>query len=126
LSVSGEGNFFLDVPEPARFEPKNTIGLFSFPGSMGMNPLACPSRSRPNPPISVPNSSTAGRTSQSMGEPKEEAKGFRASLFILVTPLLGLRALPCVEHCAGEEGAAFADQLTPAFVHVETISIKPS
>jgi len=26
-----------------------------------------------------------------MGEPKEEAKGFRASLFILVTPLLGLR-----------------------------------
>src|SRR5437899_980464 len=41
-------------------------------------------------------------------------KGFRASLFILVTPLLGLRVYRCVvEHCAGDEDAAFADQLTP-------------
>ena len=41
-------------------------------------------------------------------------KGFRASLFILVTPLLGLRVYRCVvEHCARDEDAAFADQLTP-------------
>jgi len=91
LRCRGRGKISPAYPASENIDPKITTGLFSFRGSMGVNPLACPSRSRPNPPISVRNSSAACRTSESTGEAKEEAKGFRASLFILVTPLLRLR-----------------------------------
>ncbi len=41
-------------------------------------------------------------------------KGFRASLFILVTPLLGLRVAAVLSNIVPEtKNAAFADQLTP-------------
>ena len=78
-------------------------------------------------------------------------KGFRASLFILVTPAIqagGFRSLQegqqvqfevtkgptsrttgcrcVVEHCAGDEGAAFADQLTPASFASKQCQIKIS
>src|SRR2546426_3603263 len=42
-------------------------------------------------------------------------KGFRASLFILVTPLLGLRVAAVLSNIVPEtKNAALADQLTPA------------
>src|SRR5439155_8985197 len=77
-SFGGRGKFFCGIPSPQKIGHKITIDLFSFLGSMCVNPLACPSRSRPNPPISVRNSSAGCRTSESMGDPKRRSKGIRA------------------------------------------------
>jgi len=100
--VSGEGKNFPAYPASENIDPKITIDLFSFRGSMGVNPLGVPVRSRPNPPISVRNSSAACRTAESTGEAKEEAKGFRASVFILMTPLLGLRVAAVLSNIVPE------------------------
>src|SRR5207244_9678993 len=67
------------------------------------------------------------RSGRLSGKNARYPKGFRASLFILVTPLLGLRVYCCVvEHCAGDEERCFRRSTDPSVIRVETMSIKPS
>src|SRR5438477_9338467 len=52
------------------------------------------------------------RSGRLNGKNARYPKGFRASLFILVTPLLGLRAAAALSNIVPETSAAFANQLT--------------